>query len=251
MVDPEIDFILQRILRHQSQEGPFQVLVNINPTYGGTGEDQWSWMLCDAPLVLYILLKFGMSCNDERIRKAKDYLVSLVRENGWPCSVAPDLGKFRGPGRKADPCLLATLQMLKVLALIPNADPQIVRTGIEMILGMWEKRREQKHYLFAMGTDLNKLKASLIWFDILQYPGCFNSISIGYIRPPLARNACCSKSKIRCKWSVYSRIHLDGLERMGFWTKETTITVVDFLGVKGYEAVKLFTKLTCWVVFKK
>jgi len=116
---------------------------------------------------------------------------------------------------------------------------------------LWEKRREQKHYLFAMGTDFNKLKAPLIWFDILQYPGCFNSISIGYIRPPLARNACCSKSKIRCKWSVYSRIHLDGLERMGFWTKETTITVVDFLGVTGYEAVKLFTKLTCWVVFKK
>ena len=168
LVDPEIDFILQRILRHQSLEGPFQVLVNINPTYGGTGEDQWSWMLCDAPQVLYILLKFGMSCNDERIRKAKDYLVSLVRENGWPCSVAPDLGNFRGPGRKADPCPIATLQMLKVLALIPNADPQIVRTGIEMILGMWEKRREQKHYLFAMGTDLNKLKAPLIWFDVLH-----------------------------------------------------------------------------------
>jgi|MTBAKMStandDraft_1061839.scaffolds.fasta_scaffold00614_31 hypothetical protein len=166
--DPEIGFIVERILAHQSQEGPFQVLVNINPTYGGKGEDQWSWMLCDAPLVLYILLKFGMSCNDEQIRKAKDYLLSLVRENGWPCSVAPDLGNFRGPGRKADPCPIATLQMLKVLALIPNADPQIVRTGIEMILGMWEKRREQKHYLFAMGTDFNKLKAPIIWFDILN-----------------------------------------------------------------------------------
>jgi hypothetical protein len=48
-----------------------------------------------------------MSCNDEQIRKAKDYLLSLVRENGWPCSVAPDLGNFRGPGRKADPCPIA------------------------------------------------------------------------------------------------------------------------------------------------
>lgn len=166
--DPEIGFIVERILSHQSQEGQFQVLVNINPTYGGTGEDQWSWMICDAPLVLYTLLKFGMSCDDERIRNAKDYLLSLVRENGWPCSVAPDLGNFRGPGRKADPCPLATLEMLKVLALVPNVEPNIVRTGIDMILGMWEKRREQKHYLFAMGTDFKKLKAPLIWFDILH-----------------------------------------------------------------------------------
>ena len=166
--DSEIEFIVKRILAHQSPEGPFQVLVNINPAYGGTGEDQWSWMLCDAPLVLYTLLKFGMSCDDERIRKAKDYLLSLVRENGWPCSVAPDLGNFRGPGRKKDPCPLATLEMLKVLAMIPNVDPNVVRTGTDMILGMWEKRREQKHYLFAMGTDFNKLKAPLIWFDILH-----------------------------------------------------------------------------------
>lgn len=166
--DPEIDLIVERILARQSQEGLFQVMVNINPAYGGTGEDQWAWMLCDAPLVLYSLLKFGMSSDDERIPNAKVYLLSLVRENGWPCSVAPDLGNFRGPGRKADPCPLATLEMLKVLGLIPNTDQQIVQTGIGMILGMWEKRREQKHYLFAMGTDFNKLKAPLIWFDILH-----------------------------------------------------------------------------------
>ena len=43
--DPEIDLIVERILAHQSQEGPFQVMVNINPAYGGTGEDQWAWML--------------------------------------------------------------------------------------------------------------------------------------------------------------------------------------------------------------
>jgi hypothetical protein len=47
------------------------------------------------------------------------------------------------------------------------------------------KEKEQKHYLFAMGTDFNKLKAPIIWFDILNNLGCFKSISIGYIRPRL------------------------------------------------------------------
>jgi len=50
--DPGIDQVIERILGHQSPEGAFQILANIPPRYGGTGEDQWVWMLCDAPLVL-------------------------------------------------------------------------------------------------------------------------------------------------------------------------------------------------------
>lgn len=166
--DPGMEQIVELILKHQAPEGPFQVLVNIPPRYGGTGEDQWSWMLCDAPLVLYSLIQFGL-INDRRVQSAIQYLKGLIRDNGWPCVVAPDLGKFRGPGRKDDPCPYANLVMLKALSQMPEwCDSETCRTGAETLLTLWEQRKERKPYLFAMGTDFAKLKAPLIWYDILH-----------------------------------------------------------------------------------
>jgi hypothetical protein len=166
--DPGIQTITQRILEHRSSEGPFQVLVNINPRYGGMGVDQFTWMLCDAPLVTYALVKFGLGRNPE-IQNALKYLASLQVDTGWSCAVSPDLGKFRGPGRKTDPCPYANLVMLQLLAQYPEKhnDPAI-KIGVETILSLWEQRKEKRPYLFAMGTDFSKLKAPLIWYDILH-----------------------------------------------------------------------------------
>ncbi|NTW90442.1 MAG: hypothetical protein HGA35_00625 [Erysipelotrichaceae bacterium] len=52
------------------------------------------------------------------MQKAVTALMELVRENGWPCAVSKELGKFRGPGRKEDPCPFANLAMLKALSEI-------------------------------------------------------------------------------------------------------------------------------------
>jgi hypothetical protein len=57
--------------------------------------------LCDAPVIIYALAKFGLKEN-QQVQKAVRYLAGLVRENGWPCAVSKELGKFRGPGRKGD-----------------------------------------------------------------------------------------------------------------------------------------------------
>jgi len=166
--DAGISQIIQRIQIHQSEEGPYQVLVNINPKYGGTGENQYVWMLCDAPLVLYALTKFGLGGSLE-VQQATSYLVALIRENGWPCDVAPALGKFRGPGRKSDPCPYANLLMLKLLVQFPDYHrSESVRIGVETLLSLWEQRNERRPYLFAMGSDFAKLKAPLIWYDILH-----------------------------------------------------------------------------------
>ena len=166
--DPGMEEVIDCILDHQAPTGPFQVLVNINPRYGGTGEDQWAWMLCDAPLVLYALVKFGLS-NDKRILAAIEHLAELIQDQGWPCAISPELGKFRGPGRKADPCPYATLVMLKALALMPEwRNSATCRSGAEALLKLWQQRRERRPYLFAMGTDFAKLKAPLIWYDILH-----------------------------------------------------------------------------------
>jgi hypothetical protein len=51
--DPGIDNIIQKILSHQSKEGPFQILTNIPTHFGGSGKDEFSWMLCDVPIVIY------------------------------------------------------------------------------------------------------------------------------------------------------------------------------------------------------
>ncbi len=166
--DPGMRDVIRKIRAHRSPEGPYQVLVNIKPRYGGTGEDQFVWMLCDAPLILYALHRFGLGAASQA-RKAIDYLTGLVRENGWPCAVAPELGKFRGPGRKADPCPYANVLMLKLLAQYPEYhNSQSVRRGVETLLSLWTQRKERRPYLFAMGSGFEKLKAPMVWYDILH-----------------------------------------------------------------------------------
>lgn len=166
--DSGIDEILRRIVEHQSPEGPFQILVNISPKYGGTGQDQWAWMLCDAPLIVYALTKLGFK-GDDRLQAARRPLINLIRDNGWPCAVAPALGKFRGPGSKADPCPYANLLMLKMLTTMAS-DPieDVAKTATETLLNLWETRKQHRPYMFAMGTDFAKLKAPLLWYDILH-----------------------------------------------------------------------------------
>ena len=166
--DPALKPVLERIFAHQSQDGAFQVIVNIPSHFGGSGADEWQWMLCDAPSTLYALLKFGLEA-DPRVQTATSHLGSLVRENGWPCAADSSLGKFRGPGRKDDPCPYANLISLKALAQSKEwRDSEACKAGAETILSLWEQRKEHKPYLFGMGTDFAKLKAPLIWYDILH-----------------------------------------------------------------------------------
>ncbi|MCX6090087.1 MAG: hypothetical protein NTX88_06945, partial [Candidatus Atribacteria bacterium] len=166
--DGNVEYIVNHILEHQSLQGPFQVLMNISPHYGGTGENQWAWALCDAPVVLYSLFKLGLG-QDNRVQKGIHYLASVVRDNGWWCMVSPELGKFRGPGRKDDPCPYATLVMLKLLSLTEEyRQSETCRIGAEVLLRLWERSQDLHPYLFYMGTDFRKLKVPLVWYDIVH-----------------------------------------------------------------------------------
>ena len=166
--DPGMKQVIAGIFKHQSTQGPFQVLMNVPVHFGGTGKDDFAWALCDAPLVVSALCKFGLG-SDARVRRAVDYLTGLVRENGFPCAVSPELGKFRGPGRKEDPCPFANLAMLKVLAQNSQTrNSRASRLAVESILARWQNRRTEHPYMFYMGTDFNKLKAPLVWYDILH-----------------------------------------------------------------------------------
>jgi hypothetical protein len=166
--DPGMDAIISRILERQSSEGPFQLPTNIPVHFGGAGQDQWAWALCDAPLIIYALAKFGLK-DDPRVKRATSYLVELVRDNGWPCVVSKELGKFRGPGRKDDPCPFATLAMLKALSVIEEwRDSLECHTGAETLLNLWSESASQHPYMFYMGTDFRKLKVPLVWYDIIH-----------------------------------------------------------------------------------
>ncbi len=166
--DPGMDRVIAAILKHQSAEGPFQLSVNISSQYGGTGQDQWAWALCDAPLVVYALSKFGLA-NKPPVKRAVNHLAGWVRENGWPCAVSKELGSFRGPGRKNDPCPFATLAMLKALSAIDEwRDSPACHAGAAVLLTLWVQSTTQHPYMFYMGTDFRKLKAPFVWYDLLH-----------------------------------------------------------------------------------
>ena len=166
--DPGMDAIIARIMEHRSPEGPFQLPMTISAAHGGTGQEQWAWALCDAPLIVYALVRFGL-VDDPRVEAAMVHLAGLVRENGWPCAVSRELGSWRGPGRKDDPCPYANLAMLKASSPIPEwRDSPASRAGADTLLTLWSESLERHPYIFYMGTDFRKLKAPLVWYDILH-----------------------------------------------------------------------------------
>jgi hypothetical protein len=165
---PQIRIAVQEILKHRDDNGIFQSMTNVPKHFGGTGEDVFSWCLCDAPLLFLALLKADVDY-EEYIQPGIRYLISLLRENGFPCAVSPELGKFRGPGKKDDCCPYATLIMADLLSYIPEyKNSAIASTAIRSILDLWQNSLSQHPYMFYMGTDFRKLKAPSSWYDIVS-----------------------------------------------------------------------------------
>ena len=166
--DPPVKKIVSKVMQHQSEQGPFQLTTNVPVHVSGSGKEEWAWALCDAPIILAALIRMGMS-DDPQVATALEYLNGLIRENGWPCAVSPELGNFRGPGRKRDPCPYATLVMLQVLAHVPELrESKSAQIGVETLLTLWDESEVQHPYMFFMGTDFRKLKAPLFWYDIVH-----------------------------------------------------------------------------------
>ena len=146
--------------------------------FGGSGVETWAWALCDAPILLRARVRFG-GASEPLVRRGIRSLVALSEPFGWPCRVAPELGSFRGPGKKSDPCPFATLILLELLASLREeapADPEAqdlaegpeADAGIEALLDCWERSEARHPYMFFMGTDFRKLKAPGLWYDILH-----------------------------------------------------------------------------------
>ena len=57
--DPPIKPILDKVVHYQSDEGPFQLLINIPKAFGGPGQPLLSWVMSDAPVLLYALIRLN------------------------------------------------------------------------------------------------------------------------------------------------------------------------------------------------
>ena len=165
---PEIQTAIEKIIEHKDESGVYLSLTNIPKHFGGSEEDIFGWCLCDAPLLLFALLKAGVDY-DKHIKQVVDYLAGFYKDSGFPCTVSREIGKFRGPGRKNDPCPYASLIMLKLLSAIPEyKESEIVTNTAAVLLTLWENSLERHPYMFYMGTDFRKLKAPAMWYDLVS-----------------------------------------------------------------------------------
>lgn len=160
--------VVSRILANRSPEGPFLLPVPASTSGKESGQGKWAWALCDAPLIVYALVRFGLA-HDPAVEQAVNYLAGLSFDAGWPCAVSKELGNFRGPGRKGEPCPYATLVMLKLLSQLDRfRDSSGCHRGAESLLSLWAHSRNRHPFMFYMGTDFRKLKAPFIWYDLLH-----------------------------------------------------------------------------------
>jgi len=164
----EIQAAIDKIMDIKDSNGVYQSLTNIPKHFGGNGEDCFGWCLCDAPLLLFALLKAKVDYV-EHIKPGVDYLAGFFSDSGFPCTVSKEFGKFRGPGRKGDSCPYASLLMLKLLSAIPEyRESEIAVNTAAGLLSLWENSLERHPYMFYMGTDFRKLKAPAMWYDIVS-----------------------------------------------------------------------------------
>ena len=163
--DPGIGSLGEIVLKHFDGD-QFQTLLWL-PRFLTKEDDteQWSWMLCDAPTLLYALLSFGY-WSEPMVQSAAGRLVGQIEDNGWRCGAADSLPKFSGPGRKTDTCPMASTYALKALKHV--APEGAVDPAIDALLGHWERQRDYKLKMFGIGTDFRKLKYPFVWYDILH-----------------------------------------------------------------------------------
>jgi hypothetical protein len=175
---PEIRSAINLIINNKDELGMYKSMTNVPKHFGGSGEDILSWALCDAPLMLYALVNAGVSY-EEHFKPGVEYIISLLRDNGFPCVVSKELGRFRGPGKKEDCCPYATLIILRLLSVLPQyTDSKVAEYNIDVLLSLWEHSKEKHPYLFYMGTDFRKLKAPTIWYDIVSVADCLSRFKL-------------------------------------------------------------------------
>ena len=162
---PGIREIADAILSRRTSQGLPLSTVMIPKAFRGSGEPEEAWIICDAPQIVYGLLRMG-AIHGKETEHPLEYLASRVQENGFRC--ISSLESFRGPGSVQDPCPYANLLTAKAFSFSQNSSiRQAGEKALESILRHVEKKGK-KYFLFGAGTDFYKLKFPFIWYNILH-----------------------------------------------------------------------------------
>ncbi len=144
-----MDLVIDASWRTSHRREPFQLPVNIPDPLRRTGQDTWAWALCVRRLIVYALAQFGLA-SDPAVQRAVEYLVALVRDNGWPCVVSKELGHSGAREARDAPCPFATLAMLKALSeLRSGAIAMPAHVGSESLLTLWEQSLDRHPICFT------------------------------------------------------------------------------------------------------
>ena len=121
--------------------------LKISESYGGTGQPIAAWALCDAPVTVSALARLGLG-GEPDVLAARDALMSLARENGWPCTLSTDI-RWRGRGARRIPALMPRWPCSR--SLLPGRRPGIrppPAPAPRALLGLWATSRERHPYMF-------------------------------------------------------------------------------------------------------
>lgn len=166
--DDHIDEIAGKVLDGTTEEGPIALKWQLYKRWMGRDGIEMMWAMCDSPLLHYSLINFGYG-NDERVKNGAGFLIDRIKENGWRCGGSEKLNNFKGPGPRESVCPYASLLMMRLLSTSEDLrNSREASRGAEALLQRWELKGAEKPFLFGIGTDFRKLKAPLIWYDILH-----------------------------------------------------------------------------------
>lgn len=164
--DGELGTIANALVGTFGDDGLPRLPSRTSEAHGGGGKEIAAWALCDAPTVMYALSRLGVP--KKKLSKGISTIAGLSFGAGWPCAVSSELGSWRGPGKKADPCPYATLVSLKLLLEAEEGWNAEIEGGKDCLLGLWERSRTDHPYIFYMGSDFRKPKLPWLWYDILH-----------------------------------------------------------------------------------
>ena len=191
--------------------------MNIPAHYGGHGaRTQWAWALCDAPLIVYALAKFGLPDDPAGPNAAVDHLAGLLRDNGWPCAVSKSWGASAGRAARTTPAPSPTWPCSRRW---PRSSAWRDGAGVPRrrrdAARLWDREPSRHPYMFYMGTDFRKLKVPFVWYDLLHVLDVLSRFPWLAGRPRLLDMLGVLKSKAGRRGPLHARVGLDGLEGLG------------------------------------
>ncbi|MFX1420319.1 MAG: hypothetical protein ACFE9N_15520 [Promethearchaeota archaeon] len=168
--DKRMEKAIEKILKHQDEgTGQFLAYIEAYDRKSKIKYPMWSSALCDHNIIVSVLLLAGLY-DDKRVqfglRRMNELLKDTTQGKGWKCE--PWLHyKRRGPGRVNDVCPMIVADALRGYWMISQDKwpDGLIEAGITL-LNCWNRRSEEKPYMFGHGKKFRLPRAPFFWYNI-------------------------------------------------------------------------------------